>query len=231
MSPGEYKTEQNYLADRGQRKVKFVPVRPAKLQEAMDKLFSFMNDDNVETLTKVAIAHLEFEAIHPFKDGNGRIGRMLIPLMLWKDGTISEPYFYVSSFFEENRDEYIDRMRSVSSDDAWTEWVIFFLQALETQASQNLRKAEEIRALYEDLKRTFHVLLSSRWSTPALDFMFTRPIFRNNVFTGKSGIPSATAYRFVRVLAEQGLLQTLAGAGGRRPALYALEPLLALVRT
>ena len=61
--------------------------------------------------------------------------------------------------------------------------------------------------------------------------MFTRPIFRNNVFTGKSGIPSATAYRFVRVLAEQGLLQTLAGAGGRRPALYALEPLLALVRT
>ncbi len=132
MSPGEYKTEQNYLADRGQRKVKFVPVRPAKLQEAMDKLFSFMNDDNVETLTKVAIAHLEFEAIHPFKDGNGRIGRMLIPLMLWKDGTISEPYFYVSSFFEENRDEYIDRMRSVSSDDAWTEWVIFFLQALET---------------------------------------------------------------------------------------------------
>ncbi len=134
MSPGEYKTEQNYLADRGQRKVKFVPVRPAKLQEAMDKLFSFMNDDNVETLTKVAIAHLEFEAIHPFKDGNGRIGRMLIPLMLWKDGTISEPYFYVSSFFEENRDEYIDRMRSVSSDDAWTEWVIFFLQALETSS-------------------------------------------------------------------------------------------------
>lgn len=231
MSPGEYKTEQNYLADTAKRRVLFIPISPERLREGMDKLFGFMNDENWEILIRTALVHLEFEAIHPFKDGNGRIGRMLIPLMLWKAGIISEPYFYMSGYLEQRRDEYIDRMREVSASDAWEDWIIFFLEALESQAQENLHKAEEIRALYEDMKGKFRNALSSQWSTTALDFVFTRPIFRNNAFTGKSGIPAATAHRFVRIMLEKGLLQTVIPSSGRRPAMYAFEPLLRLIRS
>lgn len=230
MSPGEFKTDQNYLADKGRRKVLFIPISPEKLQDGMDGLISFMNNEEWEILLRTAIVHLEFEALHPFKDGNGRIGRMLIPLMLWRAGAISEPYFYMSGYLEERRDEYIDKMREVSASNEWTDWIAFFLGALEAQAQQNLQKAEEIRELYEKMKGRFREVLSSQWSTPALDFMFTRPIFRNNIFTSRSGIPAATAHRFARILAEQGLLQTLVPAAGRRPALYSFEPLLTVVR-
>jgi Fic family protein len=231
LSPGEFKTEQNYLADKTKRKILFIPISPETLLEGMDKFFDFINNDDWEILIRTAIAHLEFEALHPFKDGNGRIGRMIIPLMLWKAGAISEPHFYVSEYFEKRKDEYIDRMREVSASGAWLDWIIFFLSGLESQANQNLEQAEKIRSLYEEMKGQFQEILSSRWTITALDFIFTRPVFRNNVFTAKSGIPAPTAHKFTRSLSDAGLLRTVAPSSGRRPALYAFEPLLALVRS
>ena len=191
----------------------------------------FINSDETEILIRTAIAHLEFEALHPYKDGNGRIGRMIIPLMLWQSGAICEPHFYVSEYFEKHKDEYIDLMRAVSESDAWTDWVLFFLIALEARARQNLNKAEQIRALYEEMKERFRDVLSSRWTITALDFIFTRPVFRNNVFTCRSGIPAPTAHKFNRSLLDAGLLRTLVPSAGRRPAMYAFEPLIALVRS
>jgi Fic family protein len=231
LSPGEFKTEQNYLADKLKKKVLFVPTSPETLGDGLDRFFSFINDNDWEILIRTAIAHLEFEALHPFKDGNGRIGRMIIPLMLWQAGAISEPYFYISEYFEKNKDEYIDRMRDVSHRGVWIEWILFFLSGLESQAKHNLEKAEQIRSLYEEMKERFRDVLSSRWTITALDFIFTRPIFRNNVFTSKSGIPAPTAHKFTRSLSDAGLLQTIVPSSGRRPALYAFEPLLSLVRS
>jgi Fic family protein len=228
LSPGEFKIDQNYLADRSRRKVLFIPIRPEQLNDGMERLFSFIENESQQIRT--ALAHLEFEALHPFKDGNGRIGRMLITLMLWKQGAITAPHFYISSYFEERRDEYIDRMREVSKSGAWTEWIIFFLAALEAQATQNLNVAEKIRDLYEKLKNEFPQILSTQWSTAALDFLFSRPIFRNNIFTQKSGIPAAAAHRIAKLLVEKGMLQTIQSASGRRPAMYRFEPLLELVR-
>lgn len=85
--------------------------------------------------------HLEFEALHPFLDGNGRIGRMLITLLLWSSGVISEPHFYISGYMEENKDEYIDTMREVPKSNNWESWCIFFLNAIEKQAIKNLEIA------------------------------------------------------------------------------------------
>lgn len=231
MSPGEFKTEQNYLADSSRRNVLFIPISPERLNDGLERLFEFINNEDWEILIRTALAHLEFEALHPFKDGNGRIGRMLIPLMLWKSKAISEPYFYISQYLEARRDEYIDRMREVSASGAWMEWIVFFLEALEAQANQNLQKAEEIQGLYQGMKERFRTELTSQWSTTALDFMFMRPVFRNNVFTAKAGIPPATAHRFTRSLLEAGFLTTVIPASGRRAALYTFEPLLALVRS
>lgn len=231
MSPGQYKVDQNFLADRAKRKVLFVPISPEQLQGGMDTLLSFMTNDDWEVLLRVALMHLEFEALHPFKDGNGRIGRMLIPLMLWTEGAISQPYFYMSGYLEQRRDDYIDIMRSVSSSNDWTSWIVFFLQAIESQANLNLEKSEKIRNLYESMKDEFRSKLSSQWSTAALDFVFSRPVFRNSVFTSSSGIPFQTAHRFSRILSECGFLNTIVSASGRRPAMYSFEPLLEIVRS
>lgn len=230
-SPGEFKTEQNYLIDRGQRKVMFVPIRPEHLNDGLDKLFQFIENEDFEPLMKTAIAHLEFEALHPFKDGNGRIGRMIITLMLWKLSAISAPHFYISGSLEKNRDQYIEIMRNVSRTNDWTSWIVFFLAALEDQANSNLDVAEKINALYQEMKERFREVLSSQWSTLALDFLFTKPVFRNNIFTNKSGIPPQTAHRFTRALSEQQLLKTIRPYSGRRAALYAFEPLLEIVRS
>ncbi|MFN4126443.1 Fic family protein [Pannonibacter indicus] len=230
LSPGDFKDEQNYLVDKVRRKVMFVPASPEQLAHGLDNLISYISTSDDEELIKTAVSHVEFEALHPFKDGNGRIGRMLITLTLWQSKLISAPHFYISRYFEIHRDEYIDRMREVSRTGAWTDWVIFFLDALASQAYENLQTAENIRNLYEDMKLQFREELSSQWSINALDFMFSRPVFRNNVFTSRSGIPAATAQRFTKALVESGMLKTLEAPAGRRPGLYAFEPLLSVVR-
>lgn len=229
-SPGQYKIEQNYLADKIKQKVLFTPISPEKLNDGLEKLFTYIKDSSDPILIKTALMHLEFEALHPFQDRNGRIGRMLITLLLWSSGTISEPHFYVSGYMEEHKDEYIDTMRNVSENNNWEAWCIFFLNAIEKQAIRNLEIAESIKNLYEDMKPVFSDALSSKWSVNALDYIFTNPIFRNNRFTSKSGIPGPTAARFTRILIDKELLRTLEESAGRRPALYAFEPLLKLVR-
>lgn len=229
-APGRFKTEQNYLADRLKKNILFVPISPEKLNDGLEVLFEYINCSEHPELIKTAMAHVEFESLHPFQDGNGRIGRMLITLMLWSSGTISAPHFYISGYFEENKDAYIDIMRRVSEEGDWNQWCLFFLDAIEKQAVRNLNIAEEIRGLYENMKPVFSDVLSSKYSVSALDFVFTNPVFRNNRFTSSSGIPSATAARFARVLSEEGIISVIEQPAGRRPALYSFEPLLRLVR-
>lgn len=229
-SPGEFKNEQNYVGDLDTRRIRFVPIRPELLSSGIENLFTFIGSDTYPVLVRTALAHLEFEALHPFQDGNGRVGRMLVTLILWKSGTISAPHFYISRFFEDRKEEYIRLMREVSQTGIWENWCRFFLTAVEQQAVDNLTVAESIRSLYEDMKHRFASLLSSKWSVRALDYIFSEPIFRNNSFTKKSGIPAATASRFTRVLLDQGLLQTIRPAAGRRPATYRFEPLMKRVR-
>ena len=229
-SPGEFKKEQNYVGDRDSRMIRFIPISPEQLPGGIENLFDFIGSGAFPVLIRTALAHLEFEALHPFQDGNGRVGRMLVTLMLWNCGTISAPHFYISRFFEDRKDQYIHLMREVSRTGAWEDWCRFFLTAVERQAVDNLTVAESIRSLYEDMKHRFALLLSSKWSVRALDYIFTQPIFRNNGFTTKSGIPAATASRFTRVLLDQGLLQTIRPAAGRRPATYRFEPLMERVR-
>jgi Fic family protein len=230
MAPGEFKTEQNYLAARGSKKVLFIPASPQYLETGLDALLTWMNDESVERLIRTAVAHLEFEALHPFKDGNGRIGRMLVTLMLWRSGAIAAPHFYLSGYFEARRDIYIETMSNVSVTGEWTDWVVFSLEAVEAQANVNLAKANAIRGFYDEMKERLRAELASQWTIRALDFLFEHPVFRNNTFTRKSGIPSSIAHRFARSLVQADILRTIQPASGRKPALYAFEPLLELVR-
>ncbi len=230
LQPGSYKTEQNYIGERRQRSVSFVPINPEGLPLGMQALITFINDDSINKLLRTAIAHVEFEALHPFKDGNGRIGRMLITLMLWEYKLIEAPHFYVSGVFEDLRDDYIDKMRDVSASNAWTDWCVFFLQSLTEQAERNMDTARAIFALYEDMKLRFREELNSQWAVQALDFVFTNPTFRNNRFTQGTEIPSHVAMSMTRKLRDANLLREVVPSAGRRPAMYAFQPLIDLVR-
>lgn len=229
-SPGAFKTEQNYIGERGTREATYVPIAPEKLDTGMEALFALIGDRTRPILLRAALAHVEFEALHPFKDGNGRVGRMLITLMLWAEGAISAPHFYISRYFADHKAGYIAAMREVSAGGAWDEWCVFFLTAVKEQAIHNLDVASRIRGLYEQMKPRFAEVLASKWSVQALDFVFTSPVFLNSRFTGHAGIPAPTAARFTRMLLEAGLLQTVREAAGRQPAIYRFEPLMELVR-
>ncbi len=229
-APGQFKAEQNYLADQPKQKILFVPISPEHLRGGLERLLEYMNADTHPPLLRAGVMHLEFEALHPFKDGNGRIGRMLITLFMWRMGLISAPHFYMSGYFDEHKDEYIDTMREVSRTGKWEVWCDFFLRAVEDRALKNIATAERIKALYDDMKVNFTDALGSKWSVMALDYVFTNPVFRNSQFMRKSGIPPASARRFTRVLAERQIIKTLVAGSGRRAALYSFEPLMKLVR-
>lgn len=175
---------------------------------------------------QLAILHAEFEALHPFLDGNGRLGRMLVPLFLWQRGMIRQPMFYISAFFEARRDLYYEKLLAVSRDDDWTGWCGFFLTAVQTQAEDNLKKTQGILTLYERMKRELPELTRSQYAVRALDWIFERPIFKGSSFVSGAGIPAPTARRFLKLLRDESILQDLSPASGRRAAVLAFPALL-----
>ena len=228
--PGEYKSKQNYIGDPRRRRIDFIPVSPLALPAAMEALTRFIQDDGRQPLLKAAIAHAEFEALHPFDDGNGRVGRMLITLMLWDSNVLSAPHFFVSDYFERNKLEYVERLRAVSAEAAWTDWCLFFLIALHSQALENIEIVGRIQAHYEEMRERFRDLLRSRWSVDALNYIFANPIFRNNRFTREAGIPKPTANSFTNKLVGAGILRVLIPPAGRAPGLYGLPSLIEIVQ-
>jgi Fic family protein len=227
-SPGDFRGIQNYIAAPGRtiEQARFIPIAPGHLQDGMNRWEDYIHGPELDVLVQLAIVHAEFEALHPFLDGNGRIGRMLIPLFLYDRKLLREPMFYMSEYLEANRPEYYDRLLAVSSDNDWTGWSEFFLRAVEQQASQNEAKARQILALYDQHKSW--IVTESRSTTVilALDFIFSNPIFNATKFIESLGLSSPYGRRILGTLAEHGLLTTIRESSGRRPAVYAFGELL-----
>lgn len=226
--PGQFKRDQNYVI--AGNRVVFIPIPPHELEDGMRRFETFINAPNRDPLLKAAIGHAEFEALHPFADGNGRVGRMLITLGLWADNVISRPCFYVSSEIEKTRDLYIDRLRDVSARDAWTEWCLYFLDMLDRQAAGNYALAGRMMGFYNEMKEVFPEVLSSKWAVQTLDAMFVQPVFTNRRLSARAGIPSQSAARSTRRLVEEGLLEVLRPGSGRAPAWFVCQRLLDIVR-
>lgn len=228
-SPGRYRTDQNWIGPKGCsiEEASFIPVAPEHLASGMDGWEKFMaSDDQLDPLVQLALVHVEFEALHPFLDGNGRLGRMLIPLYLFKKGLLSSPNFYMSGYLEKKREIYQESLRAVSREDAWSKWCIFFLQGIIEQSAENERKARSILSLYERVKTQVVDITHSQHAIRAVDFLFQQPIFTATHFTRYSDIPKPSAARFLAVLREEGLLQTIREGKGRRPGIYAFRELI-----
>ena len=227
-SPGEYRRIPNWIGTPGCtiEHAHFVPIGSDKLPRAMDAWEHYIHEKQPDKLVQLAILHAEFEALHPFLDGNGRLGRMFIPLFLWQTGMIRQPMFYISAYFEARRDMYYDRLLAVSRDDDWTGWCEFFLEAVRVQAEDNLTKAHAIQDLYQRLKHQVTEMTRSQYAIHALDWIFGRPIFKSTDFISNANIPEPTARRILTVLEHGNILKTIDRGRGRRASMLAFPDLL-----
>lgn len=230
-SPGEYRKFPVCIGAKGctAEQARFIPISAANLDDAMSCLERFIHEPAADVLVQLALLHVEFESIHPFLDGNGRIGRLLVPLFLVEKKLLSTPSFYVSAFLEAHREEYYERLLAVSRDDAWTEWCLFFLKALTEQARSNEAKARRILALYSQKKGWMADLTHSHHAIRALDWFFSTPIFRTPDFIRHSKIPKPTASRIVRLATRHRMLRVIRAAKGRTPAILDFPELLDIV--
>ena len=228
-TPGYYRIDQNWIGTAGcnMDTASFVPIAPEHLSFGMDEWERYFGSvTEPDALVQLAIIHVEFEALHPFKDGNGRLGRMLIPLFLYQRKLLASPDFYMSGYLERNREEYQERLRAVSRDGDWTSWCVFFLRGIREQAAENERRARAILALYDRIKTQIADLTHSQHAIRAVDFLFQSPIFGAPTFINHADIPKPTANRILGLLRDAGILMTLEEGRGRRPGIYAFRELL-----
>lgn len=228
-SPGAFREDQNWIGRQGDPmdKARFIPPSPLILQQKLGEWEAYLQTEDEDPILQTAIAHAQFEILHPFKDGNGRIGRMLIPLLLYKRGALSSPMFYLSEYLEAHRDVYYDHLLAITQAGDWQSWVEFFVGAVIAQAESNLAKVKQIRDLYEEMRRQFVEVTHSQYAGNAVDAFFARPILRATDFREVAGFNTrVTANNMLRQLEGAGLIRRVREGSGQTPSIYALPRLI-----
>lgn len=231
-NPGQFRKTQNWIGPRGCtiEEATYVPPSPYLLQDLLEDFIKFLNieDEALDPIVQAAIVHAQFELIHPFDDGNGRIGRILIPLALVRRKSIISPSLYISGYLEAHRDEYCHRLEKITSHGDWLAWIKFFLTAVIVQSERNLSLVRKITGLYEQKKREISKLLHSDQSIYILDMLFDTPVFRANELHERLGIQRQRAATYIRALKSANIIHELRAARGRTAALLSFEPLWAI---
>jgi Fic family protein len=226
-SPGEIRTVQNYIGPKGTgiENATFIPPKPEDVLPSLKNWEQYLTTDEKDPLVQLAILKAQFELIHPFRDGNGRIGRMLVPLFLYYKRIIASPFFYISAYFESHQLQYYTKLNAISQHNAWDDWIAFFLQAIIEQAEDNCTKATEILHLYNVMKQQ---IPKTKYSIQVLDFLFSRPIFTSSKFVKEVNIPKQTAVKLINDLEKAGIITIYHEGRGRKPSSYRFERLLAV---
>ena len=218
-TPGEFRSSQNWIGAPGStlNEAEFVPPPPPEMRTALDAFEKYLHEeDGQPELARLAFIHYQFEAIHPFLDGNGRIGRLLLSLLLVHWGLLPLPLLYLSAFFERHRDQYYDSLMGVSQRGAWKEWVEFFLRGVALQARDAISRAKRL----QDLQLEWRARLTGARSALPLrltDYLFQSPVLTIPHAQGVLGVTYHSARRTVEKLITVGVLQPrgeLAGARG-----------------
>lgn len=228
-TPGQFRDDQNWIGRHGDpiERARFVPPSPLVMAAELENWQTYVVSEQEDPILQTAIAHAQFEILHPFRDGNGRIGRMLIPLILYQRRALSRPMFYMSEYLEEHRAEYYDGLLAITNNGDWHGWISFFLNALVVQAEANLKKVRAIRELYEETKRRVVEITHSQFAMGAVDAFFAQPIIPSTVFAAKAGFQNrVTANNMLRQLEATGVITRMREGSGRTSAIYAFTPLI-----
>ena len=205
--PGEFRTSQNWIGGSRPGDARFVPPPPERLMEVLGELETFLHNDKVKlpALIKAALAHVQFETIHPFLDGNGRLGRLLITFILCVEGVLKEPLLYLSLYLKANRQTYYDLLQSVRETGDWEAWVKFFLTGVAETANQAANTAQAILALFDKDKAAISATRKSTASVLAVHiYMQRHPV------TSTTRIREACSISLPTVLRSLATLETLA---------------------
>jgi len=195
-------------------KATYVPPPNTELPSLLSNLDRYLNsEDELDPLIQIGVAHYQFEAIHPFMDGNGRIGRLLIPLFLYQRKLLSYPLLYISEVFEEHREDYYNLLNRVSEKGEWEGWLYFFLMAIETQSLKTQLKVYKIFNLYNDLKNKI-AAANSVYAINLLDIMFVNPFI--SFATIKGNLRNASNQTIYNLLAKFVKLGILTEEPGRK---------------
>ncbi len=221
-APGEFRTSQNWIGgvNASLAQASFIPPPPHEMQIALGNFETFLRDDRLPALIQCGLIHAQFETIHPFLDGNGRVGRLLITFLLCHREVLHRPLLYISYYLKRNRAEYYDRLTAIREQGNWEGWLQFFLRGVTETANEatetagrivDLREADRLRIQENDLGTN---------ALRLLDFLFQRPVINVNAVKDRLGVSFPTANKLVGQLESLGIIKELTGGQRRRAFRY-----------
>ncbi|MCL1810709.1 MAG: Fic family protein [Methanomassiliicoccaceae archaeon] len=226
LSPGEFKTTQNAIGTAGDtlETAKMVPACPESVERLMENWIEYVNSTDVETIEKAAISHCQFESIHPFRDGNGRMGRLLIVLIIYSDGLLRSPVLYPSDYFNRHREKYIDGLFDVASKDAFAEWLCFFAEAVRIQAMSSMKTIGRLKSYRKMLTEDESNLNIVR----AVGLLFKNPYVRSTDVRDALGLSLTTANFILGELHSRGVIREVSGKSRNR--VYVADRIMEILR-
>jgi Fic family protein len=226
LQPGELRTSQNWIGPQGAplSLATFVPPPPHEVASALGALEQFLHrQDTLPPLVRIALAHVQFETIHPFLDGNGRVGRLLITFLLVEQGILQHPVLYLSHYFKANRGEYYDRLQAVRDKGEWESWLAFFLRGVQMVATEAADTARAILGMREQHRTmiTEHIGRAAANGHRVIESLFTKPIVTVADVMAMTGASFVPANNLVAKLVKLGILEEMTGFSRNRRFRYA----------
>lgn len=229
-TPGEFRRSQNWIGPPGcvLNDATYVPPPVDEMHACLDLLERYLHDhSDIPPLLRIALVHYQFEAIHPFLDGNGRVGRLLISLLLLEWGLLPKPLLYLSAYFEANRSEYYDRLLAVTTDGDWQGWAKFFLAGVASESADVIERARRLQALREQYHARLQVTRASALLLKLVDHLFAQPAIRIAMAEEILGITFRAASLNVQKLVDANILQEITGR--ERNRVFVAEEILGLL--
>ena len=232
-NPGEFRYSQNWIGGQGStlRNARYIPPNPEDMINAMSDLEKYMNgEDSLDPLIQAALIHYQFETTHPFLDGNGRVGRLLITLFLMEKKILSTPSLYISYFLKMNRIEYYDRMTQVRKTGDYEQWILFFLQALSDSAEDAIQTIDELTKIHNRNAQKFENM-TKRQQANAMNFLIyleKNPIIDIQKTAAALNLSYNTVAKSVALFVDNGILQQTEKSG--RSKIYSYVDYLAVLR-
>lgn len=222
-APGEFRRSQNWIGGTRPGNARFVPPPPLEVEQCMTALEQFINqpDDVHPVLIKAALAHVQFETIHPFLDGNGRLGRLLIALLLHQGGLLSQPLLYLSLYFKQHRPVYYELLDKVRTQGNWEAWVDFFLEGVAQTAQDAVQTAQCLVALFQhDSQRIQNAGRGAANALRVLNALRSHPVATLKLLCTETGISFPTVGKVVQTLIQLGIVRELTGQRRNRVFVY-----------
>jgi len=208
---GSYRTEQNYIGKKDtSHAITFIPPSPEKVPNLMDNLISYINSpqDNLRPLVRTAIIHAQFETIHPFMDGNGRVGRMLIPMYLYSQKQIDLPCFFISEALERDKIKYYTLLNNIRYNGDWNEWIKFFLSTVAKQCDKYIKMITDINMLYQKHLAIACDLARSSKIVDVMNVLYQHPVTSGTQIAELTDVPQTSINRYLNLLVQEKILYT-----------------------